>query len=161
MVAETQIERLSSIIDARNGRSTSESYKPSAKREYSRAPSLVEVSAPQGAPLNVARSVQAEAELPIATVVTDKVSLRTGPDKRSQSLTALTKGTQLPVETRQGEWYRVITPTGSRGWVAAAGIAFGDHGTVPAVGSTKRNPAPRVDVDAEEKAFELIKQRAQ
>ena len=60
----------------------------------------------------------------IAVVTADKVHLRTGPGKENSPLMAVTKGTRLAVETKNGDWYRVIAPTGARAWVSSDVISF-------------------------------------
>lgn len=165
MFAETEVERLASIIEARN-LNTAQRYtgekprqEPAVERtNYDDPPSLVR----RPAPVQVAPSVQADGEMPLATVVVDKIYLRTGPGKSNSPLMAVNKGTKLLIETRQGEWYRVITPAGARAWIASNAIAFGEQGNIPGVGMGRR---PRAESspqdDAEEKALELIKSRKQ
>lgn len=64
-------------------------------------------------------------QLPVATVNADKIYLRTGPSEADSPLMAVTKGTRLRVEKRNGEWLRVITPAGTRAWVKRELIRFG------------------------------------
>ncbi len=71
----------------------------------------------------------AQADLPVATVVVDKAQLRTGPGKDNSPLMAVSKGTRLVIETRQGDWYRVVAPSGARAWVSSDIVAFGTSGT--------------------------------
>lgn len=113
MIAETQVERLSSIIDGgnRNKLSDSQVVDSSAARSVSRS---------RPAP----RPESSESDMQIAVVTADKVHLRTGPGKENSPLMAVTKGTRLAVETRNGEWYRVIAPTGARAWVSNDVISF-------------------------------------
>lgn len=165
MFAETEVERLASIIEARN-QSTMQRYTGEKGRQdpgaeqpnYDDPPSLV-----RRAPgVQVAPSVQADGEMPLATVIVDKIYLRTGPGKSNSPLVSVTKGTKLLVETRQGEWYRVITPAGARAWVSSNGIAFGERGTVPAIGAGRKSPPPsqaEEQAEVEEKALELIRNR--
>jgi Bacterial SH3 domain len=141
MLAETQVERLSSIIEARNDCTISQLTGETRQRPI---PATV-------SRLPVVPKVESSAEMPIATVVKKKVYLRTGPGKNNSPLMAVSEGTRLAVETMQGEWYRVITPTGARAWVAAESIAFGNGGSIA--------PARSVEQSEEDKAFELLKQR--
>jgi hypothetical protein len=146
MLAETQVERLSSIIETQNnykvsqmrGQKPTESPSPSTRATRSRLP--------------VAPSVQSSAAMPIATVTHEKTYLRTGPGNNNSPLMAVTKGTRLAVETMQAGWYRVITPTGARAWVAKSDIAFGNNGEISPI--TRSNNSSNI---VEDRAFELIK----
>lgn len=64
-------------------------------------------------------------DTPVATVVSEKANLRTGPGADNSPLMSVTRGTRLVVETKQGDWYRVISPTGTRAWVSSDVVAFG------------------------------------
>lgn len=111
MVAETQVERLSAILEQRNrDRLGSLGSGGSGSRGVSRE--VIENKA--GGPLS-----------PEATVIVDRANLRTGPGTTNASLTTLERGTRVTIETRRGEWYRVVTPSGGRGWVSADVVAFG------------------------------------
>lgn len=135
-IAETEVERLSTIIEGRNMAAASGSSK-SATVE------TVAARAPQRQP----------AEMPIATITVSKANLRTGPGTDNSPLMTVSHGTRLAVETRQGDWYRVITPTGTRAWVSGDVIAFG--------AKEQWSPSETVriggyDLQAEEAAFALI-----
>lgn len=147
MLAETQVERLSSIIEARNDCTISQLTGETRQRPIQAATSR----------LPVVPKVESSAEMPIATVVKKKVYLRTGPGKNNSPLMAVSEGTRLAVETMQGEWYRVITPTGARAWVAAESIAFGNGGKIAPARSTSAPSA--TEQSEEDKAFELLKRR--
>lgn len=149
MLAETQVERLSSIIEARNDCTISQLTGETRQRP---APAPAATSR-----LPVVPKVESSAEMPIATVVKKKVYLRTGPGKNNSPLMAVSEGTRLAVETMQGEWYRVITPTGARAWVAAESIAFGNGGKIAPARSSSAPSA--VEQSEEDKAFELLKRR--
>ena len=105
IIAETEVERLASVLDARNS---------AAVGGNSRG---------QG---SSTRQSAAEADdMPIAIVTADKAQLRAGPSMSDSPLMAITKGTRLAVETRRGEWLRVISPAGSRAWVNLDVVSFG------------------------------------
>ncbi len=53
----------------------------------------------------------------IVTVKTPSAYLRTGPSLEHSPLMTISQGTRLVVETRQGDWYRVIAPNGQRTWI--------------------------------------------
>lgn len=129
LLAETEVERLSSIIDERNKRQMS-SYSGS-----NAAPSLFakKAQAPAAPAANSAASRSAaippasdQQDMQVITVRADKAFLRTGPGEENSPLMTVSRGTRLAVETRSGEWYRVISPAGTRAWVAASVVVFGD-----------------------------------
>lgn len=64
-------------------------------------------------------------EMQIATVRVEKANLRTGPGKKNSPIMSVSKGTRLAIETRLDDWYRVITPTGTRAWILSDLVAFG------------------------------------
>lgn len=66
-----------------------------------------------------------QSEMQIATVIVEKANLRTGPGKKNSPIMTVSKGTRLAIETRLDDWYRVITPTGTRAWILSDLIAFG------------------------------------
>jgi septal ring factor EnvC (AmiA/AmiB activator) len=85
---------------------------------------------------SVARKASADAvagardeESLIATVIAPKANLRSGPGTNNAPIMQVSKGTRLLVETRQGSWYRVVSPTGSRAWIFGDVIAFGSRGS--------------------------------
>ena len=129
IVAETEVERLSSVLMERN-RATVATHAPSIKEREVQLSSGREQAAPVAARLPPAQADSRDAEeMLIATVTSDKAYLRSGPGKDNSPLMSVSKGTRLTVETREGEWYRVITPTGSRAWVSREVVAFGKSAT--------------------------------
>lgn len=117
MLAETEVERLSEILEAKH-RSTISKYvggKPSSLANAARSGQQPERAQPKD-------------DMPVATVTSDKAYLRTGPGKQNSPLMSISKGTRLVVETREGEWYRVITPAGTRAWIASELVNFNNGG---------------------------------
>lgn len=141
MIAETQVERLSSIIDGQNKTvpaaaknmnivsrnsmtvTSSSAVNPAGATVMARPANVVAAAAPR-----VEARATTDEDMQIATVVADKAHLRTGPGKDNSPLMAVSKGTRLAVETRSGDWYRVIAPTGMRAWVSSDVVAFGVGG---------------------------------
>ncbi len=133
IIAETQVERLSSVIEERN-RTNLSRYSPPVKKQTTsvQTPSKT-YQAPRPAnnqrqPAQQNQQPQAEKasdEMPVATVISDKAHLRTGPGKDNSPLMTVSRGTRLAVETRSGEWFRVISPTGARAWVSSDVLSFG------------------------------------
>lgn len=134
ILAETEVERLSSIVEDRKqstiARITGNSAPQSASAPQASAGMRLAVKSNSAAAGAISPAVDQKSapDMMIATVVADKAALRTGPGKDNSQLLAVSKGTRLAVETRQGEWYRVITPTGTRAWVSATVVAFGPGG---------------------------------
>jgi hypothetical protein len=50
-------------------------------------------------------------------VMEDKVNIRTGPGEEHGPLMTVQRGTELIVEDKKGDWYRVVTPTDTRGYI--------------------------------------------
>ena len=116
MIAETQVERLSSIIETQN--------RPGRDQAAGNGSSNTRPSYQSNAGSKSTREKTTD-DMQVATVTADKVHLRTGPGKDNSPLMAVTKGTRLAVETRKGDWYRVVAPSGVRAWVSADVVAFG------------------------------------
>ncbi len=54
-----------------------------------------------------------------AVVTTSKANVRPVPNLSSVPFMALEKGTELLVDLRQGEWNRIVTPTGQKAWMSS------------------------------------------
>jgi hypothetical protein len=155
VVAETEVERLVSRLNAQNRASLSafvgeDAVKAAAPR---RAPQPVAVKrpAPKAEP-------KVEADMPIVTGMKNKGNLHAGPGLGNSPLMSVSKGTRLTVETRSGDWYRVNTPTGSRAWVSADVVQFSSK-QAPTKGSKSMMKVSGVDTSIEDEAFELIRRR--
>jgi hypothetical protein len=81
----------------------------------------------------------------IATIVTDKAPLRVGPGKQESAMYTLPRLSAVTIEYRSGEWYRIITNGGLRGWVYGSSLRF-DTGVSPVstvrVGGVRANYEP-------------------
>lgn len=55
----------------------------------------------------------------ILEVIANKANLRSGQGEEHSPVMEILKGTRLVAETRHGEWYRVVTPTGGRAFIRA------------------------------------------
>lgn len=147
LLAETEVERLSAIIDERNRKqlTSMNTHKP--------APAINQRPLPS-APISASNRLVAPTEqqdMQVVTVQAEKVHLRTGPGEENSPLMTVSRGTRLAVETRSGDWYRVISPAGTRAWVSAQVVAFGD---LP-ISSTKRSLTKKAD-PYEARAFNLL-----
>lgn len=139
MVSETQVERLNKIIEGLGGSS------PALKRKFNA------VGATQKTPYP---SIKGSAESPLyATVTALRANIRTGPGLANTQLTTLERGEQVLVESKQGEWYKVLLNNGIRAWVNASVVRIGPE----------RNPIevaprePRLD-DVDQEALRLLEQ---
>ncbi len=124
MLAETEVERLSDILSAKH-RSTVSKYVGNTSQSA------------QGAAMRASSQSAAKDDMPVATVTSDKAYLRTGPGKQNSPLMSISRGTRLVVETREGEWYRVITPAGTRAWISSDLVNF-NGGAVRGYSSAQR-----------------------
>ena len=148
MISETEVERLSSLLQDR-GRGGAKSSAPSERASLSSS----------GMRVREPGEIQAKADsdMPIATVIAEKVQLRTGPGKNNSPLMTVSQGTRLAVETRSGEWYRVIAPTGARAWVSSDVVDFG--GVAGKADSAARSKGFSRDIEQE--AFDLLTKNGQ
>ena len=120
LVAETEVERLSSIIENRTSVRTTRA--PNAPATRAAAPAVAAPAAQRQAP---AVTSQRDSDMPFVTVMVDKANLRLGPNTSDSPVMTVSRGTRLTVETRQGPWFRVYAPNGNRLWVSADVVAFG------------------------------------
>ena len=159
IVAEMEVERLSSIIEERNQLSLSPSSSRSSAR--GRLPGQSRTAAPRQVSPRVAAPNQAEPRMPqanedmqIATITVEKANLRTGPGKKNSPLMTVAKGTRLAVEHRVGDWYRVIAPTGVRAWISGEVVSFGKGQRTSPTRTVRIKGVQNTSDDA---AFDLIK----
>lgn len=149
MVSETEVERLALLIDARNS-AQPRSVTSQAARDLTNGTKLrvrddVEIQA------------KADSDMPIATVVSEKAQLRTGPGKDNSPLMTVAQGTRLAIETRNGDWYRVIAPTGARAWISSDVIDFGPGAQSPESAARGKGLTA---TDEEAAAFEALSKGA-
>ena len=126
MIAETEVERLSGVVKTRNQETLQKFGGDTNSAPAVNKAVVTQPVAPVIAPAVRREQPKVADDVLIGTVVADKANLRTGPGKDNSPFMTVPKGARLTVETRNGEWYRVITPTGSRAWVAAEVLAFGN-----------------------------------
>ncbi len=161
LIAETEVERLSSILEQRstgaaNARQMEKTF--SSREATPKRVSQTTRKRPATDPFFNEKKVSDD--MPIVTVVTNKANLRTGPGLNNSPLMTVSKGTRLAVETRQGEWYRVIAPTGARAWVSGTVVQFGkDKYSQPTRTFRVKSFSPEADSD-EAAAIELIRNRS-
>jgi len=148
MLAETEIARLSSMLTERNRTTLARFTKDPGELGRSQA------AADKPTLLSTAQQQKASEDMPIATVMVDNANLRSGPGKNNSPLMSVSKGTRLAVEARQGDWYRVIAPTGARAWIDAQIVVFGkDLESTP----TRTVKVEGYDTSIEKQAFEYIR----
>jgi hypothetical protein len=120
LLAETQVERLSSIIDRIN------KQKVAGFMSGAEPTRQIQESAPRVTQAVSSVSVQAKPDDTLVGIVSaSKAHLRSGPSTNDSPIMTVSKGTRLVVETRNNEWYRIITPTGSRAWINSSMLKFG------------------------------------
>ena len=154
-VAETEVNRLSTVVDAKT-RASLGRYNvplPAAPQPTVDVPRPVPV-APLAKKVSDVKPPSAEAELQIATITADKADLRLGPGKNNSPLMTLRRGSRLAVEERQGEWYRVFAPNGQRAWIHSSLVSFGDGASDMNDGSAVR--VKGYSSSAEEEAFRRL-----
>ena len=172
LAAETEIERLSAVVESRspryrNGGAGMGSPALAANRGGSfggaqmGGPGMMMGSAgtsrPQVTavrnPSHMPAASSGEGDMTGVTVTAEKANLRSGPGLNNSPLMTVPRGTRLVVERREGDWYRVVTPNGSRAWVTGAVVTFGaQDGWSPS--SVVR--VKSFDPNAEDAAFELL-----
>ena len=153
-VAETEVNRLSAIVDSKARASLGKYNLPLPSRASQPAPTRQEVRrVPAPAPVDV-RPPSADADLQVATISVDKADLRLGPGRNHSALMSLKRGSRLMVEARQGEWYRVFAPNGDRAWIAAELVTFGEPSPGSVDGSSVR--VKGFSANAEEEAFRRV-----
>ena len=137
MVAETQVERLNKIIEKMGGTPST------LKRKYN-----------SGARQKTAYpSVKGQAVAPLyATVTALKANVRTGPGISNSRVTTLSRGQRVLVETKQGNWYKVLLDNGMKAWVNEAGVRIVSGG-----GMTAPIREPRLE-DVDDEALRLLEQ---
>ena len=69
-------------------------------------------------------------EARVLTVVGSKVNLRNGPGMEHSPVMQVSEGSKLTMETKEGEWYRVYTPTGSRAYIHQDEVSLEDGANV-------------------------------
>jgi len=151
MVAETEVERLNAIVQDINH--------TSQRREHYRTEQAY--GAPQerrrDVLLSPAQERKASEDMPIATVIVDKANLRAGAGMEHSPIMSIAKGTRLAIETKSGDWYRVVAPTGERAWISRDTVAYGKD----AQSSPSRTIRVKsYDPSIEDEAMELVRKTA-
>lgn len=83
----------------------------------------------RGQPLPAAWNGATTAE--IATISADRAPVRVGPNRNESTIFTLDRFHQVRIELRSGEWYRIITNSGSRGWISGQALTFGNVDSDP------------------------------
>lgn len=122
VLAETEIERLAHEAQTKSEARIKEKMNLDISNRASRGDEDIAAEPTR----EVIKPAQARKDLStknndvaIATVMVDKIYLRSGPGKDNSPVMTVAKGVRLTVETKKGDWLRVVTPTGSRAWVSA------------------------------------------
>lgn len=62
--------------------------------------------------------------LPTARIYSSSAALRTTPGKGGTTIYTLNRGSTVRIELRNGSWYRIISSSGTRGWVSGQHLIF-------------------------------------
>ena len=153
MVAETEVERYSVRYGGRPP-IASGANAAQAPAAPNRADVPVDLRSMPGA---------ASQDMSLATVTAPSAALRTGPGPQYSTLMNVDQGTSLPIEGRQGEWLKVITPMGARAFIHGSACRLGRQAGAPAqpqpaAATEQFVPVPKVGKlsDSEEAAFNSL-----
>ena len=151
MIAETEVERLSARLQG----SPSKASQPGENR-----PSVSDHTAdPDMSPMDLqAMPGRTSQDMPLATVTMDSANIRTGPGPQYSTLMTISRGTSLAVESRQGEWLRVITPMGARAWINSSAVRVGVLSRNLGNSSTRQQSTSASSEDKEEAAIATLNQ---
>jgi hypothetical protein len=152
-LSETEVERLVLLIDNRQklqpnpkSQSSFNSKNPSGYNQGLRVRDPSEIQA------------KADSDMQIATVIAEKAQLRTGPGMSNSPLMTVAQGTRLAIEMQNGDWYRVIAPSGARAWVSRDVLDIGGNKN-PSKNLTQQsleNDNGGFPTDAEMEAFKAL-----
>jgi hypothetical protein len=152
-LSETEVERLVLLIDNRQklqpnpkSQSSFNSKNPSGYNQGLRVREPSEIQA------------KADSDMQIATVIAEKAQLRTGPGMSNSPLMTVAQGTRLAIEMQNGDWYRVIAPSGARAWVSRDVLDIGGN-KIPSKNLNQQNldnDNGGFPTDAEMEAFKAL-----
>jgi hypothetical protein len=79
-------------------------------------------------------------DVAIVEVIAGKVNLRSGPGPEHAPVMHVQRGSRLTVEAKEGEYYRVLSPTGTRAYISAEFVTpvEGDLQSVPRIPTSRR-----------------------
>jgi hypothetical protein len=60
----------------------------------------------------------------VASIAVERAPLRVGPGQRESTLFMMPRHAHVTIEHRTGEWYRVVTDGGNRGWLPGSVLVF-------------------------------------
>ncbi|NBO63829.1 MAG: hypothetical protein EBU88_03065, partial [Acidobacteria bacterium] len=83
----------------------------------------------------------------VATISVTPAKLRSGPSTANSTLGSLSKYSEVTIDYRSGEWYRVKTAAGQRGWVRGPSLIFDTDITETStvkIGAVRAEPGSRV-----------------
>jgi len=112
-------------VVAQRGRPVSNEWivgRTSPKKEYK--PKGLSITPAVSSDIDPPRWINNQRTSAIASVAVNNATLYIGPDRRQLALAPISKSSVVTVEKRRGEWYRVVTPTGHRGWLAGDSLLF-------------------------------------
>lgn len=83
----------------------------------------------------------------VATIAGRDATLRTGPRNADRALGSAPRFSEVNIDYRSGEWYRVRTGSGLRGWIQGRNLLFDagiSHNSTVRIGAVKQEPADRL-----------------
>jgi hypothetical protein len=83
----------------------------------------------------------------IATIAGREATLRTGPRAGDRVLGSAPRFSEVNIDYRSGDWYRVQTGSGLRGWIQGRNLLFDagiSHNSTVRIGAVKQEPADRL-----------------
>jgi hypothetical protein len=83
----------------------------------------------------------------IATIAHKDTTLRTGPRSADRALGSAPRFSEVSIDYRTGDWYRVQTSSGLRGWIQGRNLLFDagiSYRSAVRIGAVKREPTDRL-----------------
>jgi hypothetical protein len=83
----------------------------------------------------------------VATIAGRDATLRTGPRNADRALGSAPRFSEVNIDYRSGEWYRVQTGSGLRGWIQGRNLLFDagiSHNSTVRIGAVKQEPEDRL-----------------
>ncbi len=83
----------------------------------------------------------------VATIAGRDATLRTGPRRSDRALGSAARFSEVSIDYRSGDWYRVQTGAGLRGWIQGQNLLFDagiSHNSTVRIGAVKQEPADRL-----------------
>ena len=131
LLAETEVERLSSILESRGllavnpnkQRGKIHTEEKTEDNSYEKEP-VAEKNIQRGKPLGI--TSDASHDMPIGSIKNEGTWLYESPASSAKPVQLLKGNDKIAIETRAAGWARVVAPNGVRGWIKGTSIAMGE-----------------------------------